>query len=103
MKLMAKQLGKELLKNKVYLVLISLLSCFTTAMFFYWSFPVDGNLDALNTLPSLTENQGFYKQALLSNIILGKNLFNTSIAVTALVFAMFFYLFSKQARDKSDV
>lgn len=100
MKFLYKELSKEMLKNKVYLVLLIIFSCFSSVIFFYCHFSIDGNLEKLNSLPTLTINQENYKTALLSNEILARNFFIISIVVTSFVFIMYFYRYFKSSRKQ---
>lgn len=95
MVLLYKQLTKEILKNKLFVFLMLLLTTFTAFMFFFVRFSIDGNIARLLALPSLEENQILYKNALSSNKILALNFLLGITLLTAFVFFMFFYRFFK--------
>lgn len=98
MGLVYKQLYKQMIKDKIFLMLLSVLAMLTSTCFFFGMFSIDGNMEVLNTevfntLDSLTENQQLYKNALSSNTFLTYNFFASLIGLSALVFVMFFYRF----------
>ncbi len=95
MRLLYKQLTKGILKNKVFVVLILVMTVFTSFMYFFVHYSIDGNIKILNALPTLKENQILYKKALTSNIILARSFFISLIGLTSFVFGMFFYHFIK--------
>lgn len=100
MKLLYKELRRELLKDKVYLILLTIFSCFSSVIFFYCHFSIDGNLDNLNALSNLSINQEEYKTALLSNSILAANFFVISTLVAVFVFIMYFYRYFTTRRTQ---
>lgn len=95
MKLLFKQFTKEILKNKIFVILMLIMSAFTSFMFFFVRFSIDGNLSALYALPSLNKNQTLYMNALKSNTILAFNSLLALSALSAFVYFMFFYRFFK--------
>lgn len=95
MKLLRKQLIKELLKNKIFLFLMLLLSIATSFMYFFVQFSIDGNMRLLNSLPELSTNQLEYRNALDSNSILANSILAGFVALTVFVLVMFFYRFFK--------
>jgi putative ABC transport system permease protein len=95
MVLLYKQLTKEISRNRLFVLLMLILTILTSFMFFFVQFSVDGNITALNTLPSLNENQTLYKNALTSNNILALDFLLALTALTSFVFLMFFYRFLK--------
>lgn len=97
MKLVKKQLIREILKNKVFLALMMLLSAFTSFMYFFVRFSIDENLIWLNNMPVLSAEQALYLNGLISNTILVRNVFIIFIALTGFVFGMFYYHFFQSA------
>ena len=93
MKLVCKQLSGQILKDKVFLLLLFVLTALTSLSFFFVMFSIDGNMAVLNRMGKLTENQLLYRNALHSNTILAYNFFITLTALTAFVFLLFFYRF----------
>ena len=95
MKLLVKQLTKEILKSKIYVGLMLLLTTFTSFMYFFVHYSIDGNMLRLDSLPALNENQLLYRNGLVSNTILSFNILAVSTALTGFVFAMFYFRFLK--------
>ena len=93
MGLLYKQLTKEIAKNRVFVILMLILTTLTTFMFFFVRFSIDGNIAELYALPSLNENQKLYITALKSNKILALSFLLALTVLTAFVFIMFFYRF----------
>lgn len=93
MGLVYKQLTKQIGRNKVFVILLLLLTFLTSLSFFFVKFSIDGNMEALKVLSSLSENQMQYKNALNSNTSLAYTFFASTIGLTAFVFMMFFYRF----------
>ena len=96
MNLLYKQLIKEIFKNKIFAILMFILTFCTSFIYFFVHFSIDGNMNILNSLSSLSEHQLLYKNALSSNTILARNILVVFIALTSFVFCMFFYRFFKQ-------
>lgn len=81
MKLICKHLMKELLKNRIFIILHLILTAATSFLYFFVAFSVDGNLALLNN-HALTREQILYQNALLSNQILAKNVLCAFTALT---------------------
>lgn len=100
MKLIKKQLQKELFKNKIFLILMMLLAIFTSYMYFFVRFSTDANLKMLNVQSFLNDNEKLYEAALQSNVSLAYSFLIGSLAMTSFVYGMFFYrFFKKKGRD----
>lgn len=95
MLLLFKHLFKQIIKDKLFLSLLFLLTMLTSLSFFFVMFSIDGNMTVLNSLGKLNENQTLYKNALLSNTFLAYNFFASLLGLSSLVFVMFFYRFFK--------
>lgn len=93
MGLVYKQLFREMLKEKIFLSLLLLLTMLTSLSFFFVMFSVDRNLAELGTMTILTENQKLYRNALNSNTALAYRFFASLLSLSAFVFVMFFYRF----------
>lgn len=93
MRLVYKQLWKQIVKDKIFLSLLLLLTMLTSLSFFFAIFSIDGNRQALNKLDKLTEHQLLYQNALNSNSVLAYSFLASLIGLSALVFIMFFYRF----------
>lgn len=90
MKLIYKHLLRQLVKDKIFLALLLLLTVLTSFSFFFVMFSIDGNMTALNDVKILSENQLNYRNALNSNTSLARIFFLSLIGLTSLVFVMFF-------------
>lgn len=100
MGLVYKQLTKQMIRNKVFITLLLLLTILTSLSFFFVMFSIDGNMAELNSLLSLSENQMQYKNALNSNISLAYIFFVSLVSMTAFVFIMFFYRFFRSNKEQ---
>ncbi len=100
MGLVYKQLTKQMGRNKVFIALLLLLTILTSLSFFFVEFSIDGNMVALNSLRSLSENQVQYKNALNSNVSLAYTFFISLVGLTAFVFIMFFYRFFRSSKEQ---
>lgn len=95
MKLMYKQLSKELFKNKPFVISALFLTAVTSFMYFFVHFSVDTNMEKLRTFSFLNENQVLYQNALSSNAFLANSMLAALTGLTSFVFAMFFYRYFK--------
>lgn len=93
MRYVRKQLAGELCKDRVFVFLLLVLSAFTSAMYFFVHFSVDGNLRALEGLASWTEQQVLYRNGLISNGILARNVLLAFVGLTGFAFGLYFYRF----------
>lgn len=93
MKQLTKQWLYELYADKIFVILLLALAVCTSYMYYFVHFSIDGNMNYLMNLENLTENQLLYKDALISNTILARNVFLGFIVLTGFVFSMFFYRF----------
>lgn len=93
MGLIYKQLFKQIIKDKIFLALLLLLTMLTSLSFFFVMGSIDGNIKILNRLQNLTANQQLYKSALHSNMILAYTFWLSLVSLSVVVFVMFFYRF----------
>ncbi|WP_394927248.1 FtsX-like permease family protein [uncultured Robinsoniella sp.] len=100
MRLIYKQLFRELFKNKIYTALLLVLTFSTSFMYFFVHFSVDGNMRILNALASLSEDQLLYRNGLNSNTILAGNVLLVFTCMTGFVFSMFYYRFFKLGKKQ---
>ncbi len=91
--LVMKQLSKQIIRNSLFVAFLFLLTLLTALSFYFVAFSVDGNMDRLSTMTTLTENQQLYKNALNANRTLAYAFLVSMIGLTSLVFVMFFYRF----------
>lgn len=100
MGLLYKNILKQILNNKVFVGLLGILSFLTSLSYFFVKFSIDGNLENLEQLVTLSENQVLYRNALLSNTTLANIFLLSTCSLTAFVFAMFFYRFHRTNKTK---
>lgn len=100
MPLVLKQLFKQLTHNRIFVLLLLVLTILTSLSFFFAVFSIDGNMAVLNSLPGLSENQQLYKNALSSNTVLAYNFLSSLTILTAFVFVMFFYRFFRSNKKQ---
>lgn len=100
MRLVFRQLTKQIMHNKVFVLLLLLLTILTSLSFFFVIFSIDGNMAVLNAIPGLTKNQQLYKNALDSNTSLAYTFFLSLISLTSFVFVMFFYRFCRSNKKQ---
>lgn len=93
MRLVYQQLFKQIIKDKIFLSLLLLLTALTSLSFFFVIASIDGNIRILNKLEHLTDNQKLYKNALYSNRILAYVFWLSLVSLSIVVFVMFFYRF----------
>lgn len=97
---MIKNMTKEVLKNKTFLVLLFVMTICTSFIFFFIRFSIDANLTGLEALASLTQNQQNYMRALNSNRSLALSMLFTIAGVTAAIFALFYLRFYISAKKQ---
>lgn len=95
-----KQLTKQMIHTKIFVILLLLLTILTSLSFYFVTFSIDGNMAVLDSLPELTENQQLYKNALNSNTTLAYTFFISLTGLTAFVFVMFFYRFYRSNKKQ---
>lgn len=88
-----KQLSKQMIQNRIFVVLLLFLTMLTSLSFYFVIFSIDGNMAMLNTLTALTENQQLYKNALNANTSLAYTFFISTVGLTSFVFVLYFYRF----------
>lgn len=93
MEFVYKQLFMQIIKDKVFLSLLFLLTILTSLSFFFVMFSIDGNMEVLSALNELTENQQLYRNALNANTTIAYTFFVSLIGLSSFVFIMFFYRF----------
>ena len=101
--MMIKSLTKEILKNRLFLALLLVMTFLSSFMFFFIRFSIDANMAYLDSLASLTDNQRNYYNALTSNTSLSFTFLFSVPAVAALAYAMFFFRFFTGAKKQIGV
>lgn len=96
MKLMRKQLVQELLKNRIFLILLVLLTGFSSFLYFFVHFSADQNLVYLNNMAVLNDEQLLFQNGLQSNVILAGNILAGFLGMAGFAFALFFNRFFKE-------
>lgn len=100
MRLVFKQLAKQITHNKIFMVLLLLLAMLTSLSFYFVVFSIDGNMAVLRSFPSLTDSQQLYKNALNANTTLAYIFFISLTGLTAFVFVIFFYRFYRSNKKQ---
>lgn len=100
MRLIYKQLFRQMIKDKIFLALLLLLTMLTSLSFFFVMGSVDENIKRLNRLQNLTASQQLYKSALHSNRILGLIFWLSLVSFSTIVFVMFFDRFFRANRKQ---
>ena len=89
-----------MIKDKIFLALLLLLTMLTSLSFFFVMGSVDENIKRLNRLQNLTASQQLYKSALHSNRILGLIFWLSLVSFSTIVFVMFFDRFFRANRKQ---
>lgn len=100
MGLIYKQLFKQVMKDKIFLSLLLLLTMLTSLSFFFVMGSIDGNIKILNGLQNLTANQQLYKSALHSNMILAYTFWLSLVSLSIVLFVMFYYRFFRENKKQ---
>lgn len=98
--LVFKQLAKQIMQNKIFVILLLVLTMLTSLSFYFVVFSIDGNMAMLHTLTALTENQQLYKNALDANTSLAYTFFISTVGLTSFVFVMYFYRFYRASKKQ---
>ena len=93
-----KNLILQILKNKVFVFLLWILTLLTSLSYFFVQFSIDGNMDLICAKDVLSENEVLWKEALLSNTSLAYIFLISTTALTGFVFFMFFYRFIRSKK-----
>lgn len=93
MALIYKQLFKQVIKDKIFLSLLLLLTMLTSLSYFFVMGSIDGNIKILKKAQSLSASLQRYKNALNSNRILAYIFWLSLVSLSIVVLVMFFYRF----------
>lgn len=96
--LIYQQLTKQVSGNRIFLVLLALLSTLTSMSFFFVRFTIDGNLHRVDEITVMGGDAARYQAALASNRILAYSFWAATITLTAFVLFIFFYRFFRTER-----
>lgn len=88
-----KNMLVQLFKNKVFTVLLWILTMLTSLSYFFVKFSIDGNMDMLQKKALLQENEQLLESALHSNTTLANIFLVSTTLLTCFVFFMFYYRF----------
>ncbi len=91
MPLVYKHLLKQLLRSRIFVVLMALLTVLTPLSFFFVKFSIDGNIGS--STPQ-------YRTALDSNDVLAYSFYTAMATLTAFVFCVFFYRFFRSGKKQ---
>lgn len=93
MGLIYKQLFKQVIKDKIFLSMLLLLTMLTSLSYFFVMGSIDGNIKILKKAQYLSASRQRYKNALDSNKILAYIFWLSLVSLSIVVLVMFFYRF----------
>lgn len=93
MGLIYKQLFKQVIKDKIFLSMLLLLTMLTSLSYFFVMGSIDGNIKILKKAQYLSAGRQRYKNALDSNKILAYIFWLSLVSLSIVVLVMFFYRF----------
>lgn len=93
MGLIYKQLFKQVIKDKIFLSMLLLLTMLTSLSYFFVMGSIDGNIKILKKAQYLSASRQRYKNALNSNKILAYIFWLSLVSLSVVVLVMFFYRF----------
>ena len=91
--LLYKNVMKQIMKNRIFVFLLWILTVLTSLSYFFVKFSIDGNMDLLRRKNTLQEKEVLWENALKSNTSLANIFLLATTLLTCFVFAMFFYRF----------
>lgn len=98
-----KQLTKQVLSNRIFIILLVILCTLTSALFFFVRFTIDGNINRIDEILALGGDGVRYRAAIASNTTLANVFLAAVIALTAFVFFIFYYRFYRSNRKQFGV
>lgn len=93
MGLIYKQLFKQVIKDKIFLSMLLLLTILTSLSYFFVMGSIDGNIKILKKAQYLSASRQRYKNALNSNKVLAYIFWLSLVSLSIVVLVMFFYRF----------
>lgn len=93
MGLIYKQLFKQVIKDKIFLSMLLLLTMLTSLSYFFVMGSIDGNIKILKKAQYLSASRQRYKSALNSNKVLAYIFWLSLVSLSIVVLVMFFYRF----------
>lgn len=93
MGLIYKQLFKQVIKDKIFLSMLLLLTILTSLSYFFVMGSIDGNIKILKKAQYLSASRQRYKSALNSNKVLAYIFWLSLVSLSIVVLVMFFYRF----------
>ena len=93
MGLIYKQLFKQVIKDKIFLSMLLLLTMLTSLSYFFVMGSIDGNIKILKKAQYLSASRQRYKNALNSNKILAYIFWLSLVSLSVVVLVMLFYRF----------
>lgn len=91
--LLYKNMILQILKNRVFVILLWILTMLTSLSYFFVQFSIDGNRDLIEGKAVLSENDILWQNALDSNTSLADIFLLATTMLTCFVFFMFYYRF----------
>lgn len=95
-----KQLTKQVLSNRIFIVLLAVLCTLTSASFFFVRYTIDGNMNRIDEIVAKGGDEIRYRAAISSNTTLAYVFLAATIALTAFVFFIFYYRFYRTNRKQ---
>ena len=88
-----KNVFMQVMKNKIFVVLLWILTILTSMSYFFVQCSIDGNMDIIQNKTVLQENEVLWENALKSNASLAYIFLVATTLLTCFVFCLFFYRF----------
>lgn len=98
-----KQLTKQILRNRTYVVMVALLAILTPLSFFFVRYTIDGNVGRIDEIAAAGGDRDRFQTALASNTILANCFFPCLLLLTAFVLFIFYYRFFRSSRKQMGV
>lgn len=91
--LLYKNVIKQVMKNRIFVFLLLILTLLTSLSYFFVQFSIDGNMDIIKDKTRLLDNEILWENALKSNTSLANIFLLATTLLTSFVFFMFYYRF----------
>lgn len=91
--LLYKNVIMQIIRNRIFVILLWILTILTSMSYFFVQWSIDGNMDIIQKKAVLQENEVLWENALRSNTSLANIFLASTISLTCFVFCLFFYRF----------
>lgn len=88
-----KNVIMQVMKNRIFVALLWILTILTSMSYFFVQCSIDGNMDVIQKKTVLQENEVLWENALRSNAALANIFLLATTLMTCFVFCLFFYRF----------